>query len=48
MDDDEDAYESGLKCDECGGQIDPEDEDQYSEHTGWYFCPHCGHNNMDE
>jgi predicted RNA-binding Zn-ribbon protein involved in translation (DUF1610 family) len=38
-------YEHGLPCESCGEQIDPEDEAQFHEPSGWYFCPHCGHSN---
>lgn len=44
---DDDEYESGFKCESCGGEIDPDDTDQYHEPSGWYCCPHCGHTNSD-
>lgn len=42
MEDDDGIF---FACDSCGGAIDEDDDDQYHEPTGWYFCPHCGHSN---
>jgi len=48
MESDDSDYQSGLRCEQCSAEIDPTDEGQFSEHTGWYFCPECGHTNADD
>lgn len=43
-----DEYSPGMHCESCGAEIDPEDESQFDEASGWYTCPQCGHSNSDE
>lgn len=38
----------GLKCESCGAHLDEDDPAVYHEPSGWYTCPECGYNNMDD